>query len=438
MKKNFCKPLVGWFFSNRNVVKCLIITLLLMFNSCSNEKSIAPVSTEINGEISVEQAKAMYERQMRSTQSAKTTKRKRKETPLWDAKQYITLYDGSKALIATVEEERDALTLVSFDNDTTSKKSFEELYTTVKVAAYKDPKGKEHIERMYIKADVDYARRKKFRSSDTDFTGRIWFEDFDDNFLREFKYVDGKLISIVKPMGDSDKNARSTDLICTVIFENVTQSMDYYTICSEGDCPPTFMYNSTSGNYFEVLFASCYDEGQGGQSGPGGTGALNIEDPGFWEWWGQINQLERDWLLSNPGKAYTAYENYKRADVSSRQRFGGAVQTDEDGTNQNAYKHAYAAALHTLSWGPNIGLEIVNNHEGGPLNLATATLAQRMDHHNNALGINLVNMCGCDGEVLRDLIQSQIGQGQGRRIVYGNGQQSNTLMNTTSANLDND
>jgi hypothetical protein len=185
------------------------------------------------------------------------------------------------------------------------------------------------------------------------------------------------------------------------------------------------------------MFESCY-RNVTTYPGPSGTESFNILDSGFWLGWSGLNQLERDWLLANPGKAWEFYQNVRKAEVSSLQRYGGDDPNnlrDEGGTNQNAYKHAYLAALHTLSWGPSMALDLMNAHEGGP---NTPGINAQMDYFNNALGINTINFCGCEGETLRGLVQSRIAGGEGRRIVYGNSSASNTLIPTTGANIDND
>lgn len=199
---------------------------------------------------------------------------------------------------------------------------------------------------------------------------------------------------------------------------------------------PMFMY-TTTGSVTNIVWASCW--GDGASSGNPVEASLYIQDPSFWDWWDVLYSIERNWLLANPAKAYKAYKNFKRAEVSSIDRFGGKDIKDENGTNQNAYKHAYAAALHTISWGPNVALTIMNNHEGGTGN---PSLDSQMDYWNNALGVSVVNMCRCDGETLRNSIISRMTTGpveyRGKRYVYGNSIESPTLMPTTSAKIDND
>lgn len=185
------------------------------------------------------------------------------------------------------------------------------------------------------------------------------------------------------------------------------------------------------------IWQSCYSNNLSPQATATG---LNIYDSAFWIWFGRLNPLETYWLITNPGKAYDVYLNFRQGDVSSQQRFGGAINKDEDGTNQNAYKHAYIAALNNKMWGTTVAYTIMNNHEGGPppaSGTSSLPLASQMDYWNNKLGIDTQNDCGCEGEALRNLIQSKINNGYGRRIV-GSGLVSGILNLTTSTNLDND
>lgn len=184
-----------------------------------------------------------------------------------------------------------------------------------------------------------------------------------------------------------------------------------------------------------MLWSSCFSPGQGNSQSVG-TG-IPINDPGFWDWFNQVNNLEVDWLLTNPGKAWDCYMNFKRAEVSSRQRYGGSAEAhkDEDGTNQNAYKHAWAAAQHAKLWGKAVAYDIMNNHEGGP---DKTDLNSKMDYANNKMTINYQDLTGMEGEPLRIKIQELIDTGMGKRIVYGDSQRSTTLLPTTSANIDND
>lgn len=404
--------------------------------SCNNEHSVTPDERPTLAAITLEQAKDLYERYSRQDIAARTTKRKHKEKPIWTMSSYITLADGKQALVSSLEEEMDALTLVSFDGSAAESKSFEEVFTFVKLVAYKDSVGKEHLERMYIKGDLDYSKRKKFRYEDADFSGRIWFEDMDDNFLRGFFYENGKLKGKQSIKLESQANGR-INYTCNVVYEITTTTTDYYSVSDCPDCPPKFMYNHT-GTTYTVLWESCYNPNVI-NSGAAGTG-LSISDPAFWTWYNTLNSLETSWLIANPGKAYDAYIHFKQGEVSSQQRFGGATLKDEDGTNQNAYKHAYIAALHNQKWGTNIAYTIMNNHEYGPPPMSGTSnlpLPRQMDYHNNKLGIDTQNDCGCYGEDLRNLIQSQITSGKGKRYK-GSNLPDGTLSNTNGKNLDND
>lgn len=351
----------------------LTLILLGMYSCQEKELSVTPLNAVASEDITVEKAKTMYSQYLTKGRSAKIIKkRKHKETPIWEAGKNFTVFNGSKALVVPVVETTDALTLTSFDGDSTAQKSFLDLFTPMKLVFYKDAKEKEHLERMYIKADAEYAKRKQFHFEDADFSGRIWYEDMDDNFLRAFFYKDGKLIGKQvpgeeKPEGDKKKNAR-TAYTCEKIYETTTTTTTYYSIAcsSSADCgPPQFMYNSTS-TTTTIWYESCYPDPNDPAYSPSGSGSLShITDPGFWQFYNyNLNAYEIAWLYLNQEKAYQFYLNAKMAEVSSQQRFGGATVKDQDGTNQNAYKHAYLAALHTRAWGPQMALLLTNLHEG--------------------------------------------------------------------------
>lgn len=426
----------------------LTLSLLVIYSCQEKELSVAPLNVMASDSITVEVAKSMYTQYLTNGRSAKTVKKRtHKETPLWEAGKNFTLFNGRKALVVPVVEATDALTLTSFDQDSLAQKPFLELFTPVKLVFYKDTQGKEHLERMYIKGDEAYAQRKKFRFEDADFSGRIWYEDMDDNYLRAFFYKDGKLIGRQVPEGEdpekaTKKNARTT-YTCEYIYETTKTTVTYISIAcsSSAECgPPQFMYNSTSSTT-TVWYESCYADPDDPAYYSQGSGSLSyITDPGFWNFYYGLNAYEIAWLYLNQDKAYQFYQNAKMAEVSSQQRFGGAVLKDEDGTNQNAYKHAYLAALHTRAWNdPNLALLLTNLHEGWttPPDFNNLNLVEKMDYKNNALGIYAAIFCECDGDALRDNIQTRIGSGQGVRYMVNN-INVQELRNTTSANLDND
>ena len=91
-------------------------------------------------------------------------------------------------------------------------------------------------------------------------------------------------------------------------------------------------------------------------------------------------------------------------------------EMDHDGTNQNAFKHAYWSALNQRSFGSEVAQTISDNHEG---DVTSTHVDVRMDLWNNQLGRKVAETCGCDGALLRQKVAQAIDQGLGRRRSVG-------------------
>lgn len=381
----------------------------------------------------------MYENSRRIDKtSAKVRKKNRDEAPDWERAKKLKFKGGRKALVVPVFEMSESATLTTMDSiSDKSKLTLAELVTPVQLVLYKDDDGKEVIERMYSKADPAYQKRKNNKSEDLDYTGMHWFEDNVGNFKRGFVYEDGKLIKTLLPKVNGAKsNLRTT---CQTTTYNVTIT-HYSVTCMTGyGCgDPIYMYSESYS--FSVSSGDCqskhdtdyspYDNG-GGTSDNSTT--TNEEQPTegwtvpedkitqFLQWLGRLNAREAAWVKANPTKAPAAWSNQKTATQTAQSMFmcekNGTLYADVDGTNQNAFKHAYWNALNTLSFGSSEAKIIGDNHESEDM----TSLNAQMDLWNNDLGRKVAETCGCSGSQLRLQVLLAIQQGLGRRIQKGVG-----------------
>lgn len=433
----------------------LLITLLTGI-SCNRESLINPpepvTESVASDEISIDRAKVLYENSRRIDKtSVNARKKNREEAPDWERAKKLKFKGGRKALVVPVFEMSESATLTTMDSiSDKSKLTLAELVTPVQLVLYKDDDEKEVIERMYSKADPAYQKRKKNKSEDRDYTGMHWFEDNDGNFKRGFVYEDGKLIKTLLPKANGTKsNLRTT---CQTTTYNVTIT-HYSVTCMTGyGCgDPIYMYSESYS--FSVSSGDCqskhdtdyspYDNG-GGTSDNSTT--TNEEQPTegwtvpedkiaqFLQWIGRLNDKETAWVKANPTKAPAAWWNQTSAENFSKAKYmcekDGQTYLDIDGTNQNAFKHAYWNALNTRSFDSSEAKIIGDNHESQDMN----SLDAKMDLWNNDLGRKVAETCGCSGSALRQKVLEAIYNKQGKRLSIGtSGVKKESLIQTSSA-----
>lgn len=155
----------------------------------------------------------------------------------------------------------------------------------------------------------------------------------------------------------------------------------------------------------------------------------------FIYWVTGLNRAEADWIKANPTKAAAAWYNKDKAEDLSRALYmcyqNNEWIMDVDGTNQNAFKHAYWSARNTCSFGSEVAQTLGDNHEG---DVTSTNPDVQMDLWNNQLGRNVAERCGCNLENLKNEVLKAIGRGEGRRKNIGKTiSQGNNLFPTNSA-----
>lgn len=425
----------------RYLSNLLLITLLTGV-SCNRESLINPTKPVAENvttdEIPIDRAKVLYENSRRiDKSSANARKKNREEAPDWARAKKLKFKGGRKALVVPVFEMSESATLTTMDSvSDKSKLTLAELVTPVQLVLYKNEDGIEVIERMYSKADPAYQKRKKNKSEDRDYTGMHWFEDNAGNFKRGFVYEDGKLIKTLVPKVKGAKSNLRT--ACQTTTYNVTIT-HYSVACLTGyGCgDPIYMYSETYS--FTVSSGDCqskhdtdyspYDNGGGDTSGNNtptneaqpteGWAVPEDKITQFLQWVGHLNTKEAAWVKANPTKAPAAWWNQTSAENFSKAKYmcekDGQMYLDIDGTNQNAFKHAYWNALNTLSFDSDEAKIIGDNHESEDM----ANPDTQMDLWNNQLGRKVAETCGCDGSALRQKVLEAIQQGLGKRRRLG-------------------
>ncbi|WP_159469023.1 DUF6973 domain-containing protein [Dyadobacter sp. 3J3] len=164
--------------------------------------------------------------------------------------------------------------------------------------------------------------------------------------------------------------------------------------------------------------------------------------PGFTQWFNNLTPTEKTWVQNNWTAAGKAFVNYLNAETTSRLYYSKAnpskseiinplLLPDKDGTNQNAFKHVLAAALHTKYLGSPTAWTIVSNHElGTPENLF-----KQMDIANNGIGINIGNECSCSESEIATAVKKLVDKGGAYRAVINN-INTPTLQRTNKATND--
>jgi hypothetical protein len=445
----------------RNSVVFLSIIFLFGLEGCQEEKFniLEPISKNaISEEISVERAKVLYDSSLRSLGAVNARRSNQPEAPDWERPKRLKFMGGQKALVIPIFEmpESATLTTIGAIKDRT-KLTQSDLITPVQLIVYRNKEGKEVVERMYTKTDRTYLKQKQEKSEDKDFTGMHWFEDNEGHFKRAFVYENGELIKSLIP----EDVAQSANLRTTCGLNLYSQTIDYYsTACSSYGCgPPQFMYSQTFSYY--VADRDCEQNKHATEFAPTGGGGggsnNNSEDRDlngtiyegwavpedrisqFNAWLLGLNPKESAWVKANKQKAPAAWwnstlaKNFSQAEYMCLKDNGflGDWIIDIDGTNQNAFKHAYWNALNYNSFGESEARVIGENHEG---DWKVKTLDIDMDLQNNELGIKIAQTCGCAGSKLKEEVLKAIRAGRGQRNSIGSrGVRLERLVSTSNA-----
>lgn len=208
---------------------------------------------------------------------------------------------------------------------------------------------------------------------------------------------------------------------------------------------PTFLYNLTFNvDYIDYENCTISVNNIPPSSWSGGPGDYT-NSPGFWSWSNSLNPTEREWVNNNWYAAGVAYVNYMTAEITSRAIFSKpnpsvwelanalSLLEDKDGTNQNAFKHILAAALHTKYLGPSIAVVIVGNHEL----FAPNNLNKNMDVFNNAIGINIGNNVSGNELDIITAAKNAVINGTARRVTIGNTYQNALIPTNVAHNNEN-
>lgn len=436
-----------------------LIAIVIIFSlyGCHQDNLVAPdVNKKIitnfeNDEISIERAKELYE----ASKDLKTPNARRKEkveAPYWEGAKKLRFKKGRKALVIPIFEMPESATFSVLDSIADkSKLTLMDVITPVQLVIYKDKDGKEIVERMYSKSDRNYRIRKNNATEDRDFTGMRWFEDEVGNFKRGFLYKDGEIDKTFYPNEFTGEAARTTS--CRSI--TITISFVWYsTLCGPYGCyDPIYMHTDIQNITVQTCDSKHDTEYEipgvvntGGAWGPSDPNAPTLGDGwglpeskigDFLNWILNLNEQESAWVKANKTKAPAAFMNYIQATTNSKARYGcitssGQLFNDVDGTNQNAFKHAYWSALNERSFGNEVAQTIGDNHEG---DVTSNDPNVQMDVFNNQLGRKVGEHCGCSGSDLIEAVENAIKAGLGKRRLIGTdmSQSSQNLFSTSSS-----
>ena len=248
---------------------------------------------------------------------------------------------------------------------------------------------------MKLIVDNDYLHKIKndltkntYRVRGNSFSGFELFYNWDETFLFGYHYENGiwKGKVTVKDF-KSLKSGRIAKPLCTE-WHLITYETHTGTVVSD----------------ITVARTGC-DDGGGtdGTTGSGGSGDGRVN------FGADFTICETLFFGANPHLIIPAQLNRTEAnEITDNIACDG--QGFQDNVNTNAFKHAYWSAINTLSFGSDIARQIGNNHECG-----NVTPGQRMDLHNNGLGILIAaNNPNVNSETIRALIIQAIKSGQGR------------------------
>ncbi len=410
-------------------MKNIFILFLLFTFSCQQSEN-GPITPK---ELDIEGAKKIYEKFLESARIPNNNK----ETILWEMAVKRNFKNRTSVIFAPILESRENISFRKYSNQELSEKTFRNLFTPTYLTIYIDKEGKEHLERLVLRSTEEYLKKDKSPS----FSGIMWYEDMGGEFLRGLVYNDGKVIKSLNPP-DENRRAKITDCI------NYTITITYYTITYSGgqwNTPretdsDTFTVTECYGSSGGYDDSYPYEVDGGGSSGDIGIDPNYLSD--FWAWVLGLNPAESEWLSNNMDKALKVWQNARKASTTSWTIYGCTSVADQDGSNQNAFKHALWIALNACSFDGAVALTIAMNHEYGQ---NPSDLNYEMDSFNNSLGLTLYmnncytssGSCTCTSSDIINLVQTAINTGGGRRYVV-DGNIHEVLFNTSNQRICND
>ena len=139
---------------------------------------------------------------------------------------------------------------------------------------------------------------------------------------------------------------------------------------------------------YEVFFDPSFDrwQGLGAKQGDHGVEQTQGGDPQTqheWQTWNQLTPAERDLSTSNPGAAWSIYNNRQHAFEITQTLFPNIGQRN---TAADAFRHAYFNALNARDVGVGLAIDFGYAHESDPGN---DQIERIMDLNNNLKGIGV-------------------------------------------------
>jgi hypothetical protein len=245
------------------------------------------------------------------------------------------------------------------------------------------------------------------------------------------------MVNTIRP--ESSEGNQSRSMGCSTIYFTTTF---WYYGCAGGECSDPQMGHFETTMYYiceKDIYTDFEDPHFGGGGGTGGSdnpsdnGTPGDRDQDYfgsnysideWNFYNSLNEKEKLWfrISKNWIKLPFVHAAMENANSSSTNLYqcqlsDGTILLDEDGTNQNAYKHAFWIDQMACMLGPSDAFTIGENHEFGENNIASA-----MDLYNNDIGLNVyLNECGgnsgsctCNVFELMEKVKAAIDGGRGR------------------------
>jgi|GEM_PF-3250187 len=208
------KSLLGHYLFRRLYLHYLLLgVIVLSALSCRKEEpELSPKTTE----ITVKAAKIWFEQNISNSSDGKQLRKGRKE-PIWEMAQ-----------IGIVEEGQTVEVPLRYERGKSPGKG-----TLSKLIIFKNNLGKLEAQVMIVLGDKRYLEKNGYRFNNSDFTGIIRIEDWQENFVKGFWYTDGKQKGIVEDaaaMEKSGKSGRSQNFAFSYF------SYWYYRTCSSYGC----------------------------------------------------------------------------------------------------------------------------------------------------------------------------------------------------------
>lgn len=354
--------------------KFLIILLITLVFSCQFNKSFVEkldVNSRALPTLTINEAQEYYNTVLLKKSQLRigvdSTAQSIKINPDWQKAETVQVLDGYSIVEAPVQFDKRLITSTKSTTLTTGNSADQGLEVYSKLVFSKSASGRITGLLVHFAFEEAYAKRvkekrysNKFAKIQGDFSGYQLITNLKGDFLYGFVYQNGKLVNRTFPVQRTGVINSKQARVGVDGGSSCGATSWYWVVCNgNGQCDWTYLYTT----YEE---ADCPNDGGGSGSGPS-------PDLNSCEW---ALFIAKPFLI--PGTAAAKEESTEMTE--------DLFCNQSDGTDGNAFKHAYWNALMAQYNGPTFALEASDAHECGDTSTSST-----MDWLNNRVGVNYAN-----------------------------------------------